>query len=101
MSTMRADDARLWLSGCSLMGAPKYKPIDKQPLEERLPALGVFDRALHADLADFRQARKSLVHEKPVPLSMDTSPTRTAQAEAAKAVALMYRVEEALEERAT
>lgn len=94
-------EARLWLFGCSLLGAAKYKPVDKQPLEQRLAALEIDDQTLEVDLKNYREARRSLVHEKSVPLSVDTSPARIAQAEAVKAVQLMYRIEQALTERET
>jgi hypothetical protein len=94
-------EARLWLHGCSRLGIAKYRSIDRQPLEDRLPALGVSDTMLRDDLKEYRESRKSLVHEKPVPLSMETSPTRVAQTEAAKAMALMDRVDRALAENAT
>lgn len=94
-------EAKLWLFGCSLLGTSKYKPIDKQLLEQRVAALGIADQMLQADLKAYREARNALVHEKPVPLSMDKSPIRIAQTEAAKAVQLMYRVEKALAKRAT
>lgn len=51
---------------------------------------------------NYREVRKELVHEKPVPLSMDKSPICVAQEEAARAVRLMHRIiDEALAERAT
>ncbi len=56
---------------------------------------------LRDDLQEYRESRKSLVHEKPVPLSMETSPTRVAQTEAMKAMALMDRVDRALADSAT
>jgi len=94
-------EARLWLHGCSRLGIAKYRSIDRRPLEDRLPALGVSDAMLRDDLKEYRESRKSLVHEKPVPLSMETSPTRVAQTEAAKAMALMDRVDRALADSAT
>ena len=92
-------EARLWLFGCNRLGAAKYKPVDQLPLEQRLAALGIDDKTLEVDLKNYREARRALVHEKSVPLSMDASPIRIAQAEAAKAVQLMYRIEAALTER--
>ncbi len=92
-------EAQLWLHGCGRLGIAKYRSIDKQPLEERLPVLGVSNQTLRDDLKKYRESRKSLVHEKPVPISMDESPTRIAQTEAAKAVALMERVDRALADR--
>ena len=94
-------EARLWLHGCSRLDMAKYRAIDKHPLEERLPALGLSDAMLRDDLKKYRESRKSLVHEKPVPLSMEASPTRVAQTEAAKAVALMERVDRALADSVT
>lgn len=94
-------EARLWLHGSSRLGIAKYRSIDRQPLEDRLLALGVSDALLWDDLKDYRESRKSLVHEKPVPLSMDISPTRVAQTEAVKAVALMGRVDRAIADSAT
>ncbi len=89
-------EAQLWLHGCRLLGVDKYGKIDKQPLEMRLQPLGISDQKLQDDLKAFRESRKALVHEKPVPFSTDTSPIRTAQTEAAKAVALMELVDNAL-----
>jgi hypothetical protein len=94
-------EARLWLFGCSLLGAAKYRQVDQQPLEQRLAALGIDDQTLEVDLKNYREVRRSLVDEKSVPLSVDTSPTRIAQAEAVKAVQLMYRIEQALTEKET
>ena len=94
-------ESQLWLFGCNVLGATEYKRIDKLPLDQRVSKLGITDTALQADLKNYREVRKELVHEKPVPLSMDRSPIRVAQEEAAKAVQLMHRLDEALAERAT
>jgi hypothetical protein len=94
-------ESQLWLFGCNLLGATEYKPIDKLPLDQRVSALGITDTELQADLKHYREVRKELVHEKPVPLSTDRSPIRVAQEQAAKAVGLMHRIDEALAERAT
>lgn len=94
-------EAQLWLSGCNILGRTKYKLIDKQPLEQRVVALGIIDKSLLADLKAYREMRKALVHEKPIPASMETSPTWIAQTEAVKAIQLMDRLEKALAERVT
>lgn len=94
-------ESRLWLVGCSRMEVARYRAIDKKPLEERLAPVGVSDQVLKNDLKAYRESRKTLVHEKPVPVSMDSSPTRIAQTEAKKAVALMERVDAALNEGVT
>jgi hypothetical protein len=91
-------EARLWLYGSQRLGVAEYTPIDRLPLEQRLAALGIVDEALEADVKTFRLARKDLVHEKAVPLSLDQSPARIVQKEAATAVNLIFRVERALAE---
>jgi len=79
-----------------IQSQPTYKPIDKRVLEERLVALGITDKQLLSDTSAFREMRAALVHEKARPSSKDTSVNYTAQDEAAKAIALMERVESAL-----
>ena len=86
-------EAALWLYGSRKLGVDKYRPIDRLELEKRLPPLGVNDKDLEAKLKDYRETRKDMVHEKAVPFSQVTTPTRYGQKEAKKSVELMLRVE--------
>jgi hypothetical protein len=57
-------EARLWVVGSARVGTVAYKTTDKKALEERVTHLGITDSALIADLKEYREARKDLVHEK-------------------------------------
>lgn len=86
-------EAALWLYGSKKLGVKEYTPIDFGKLEKRVAPLGINDKDLEAKLKDYREMRKELVHEKAVPFSQDTTPTRYAQKEAKKSVELMLQVE--------
>ena len=89
-------ESRLWVVGCHRLGADQYRRVDRQPLEERIKALGITDERLVMDCRRYREARKGLVHEKPLPVELDRSPLRIAQDEASFAVTLMSRVDSEL-----
>lgn len=91
-----AIEATLWIVGCAKLGEPTYKLIDKSHLEDRLAALGISDPQLLGDAIRLRLVCAELLHEKPEPLGREASTRNTVQDEAARAVALMARIEGAL-----
>ena len=87
-------EALLHLEGSRRLGIKAYERIDKSRYEDKLVALGFTAADLLADCKRFREARKTLEHEKAFhPRSQRE--IRIAQVEAAHALAFVQRVQEA------
>jgi hypothetical protein len=85
-----AIETSLWLYGCAMLGMRQCRQLEADfRLEDRLAKLGIGDDILWEEAKAFRLARNDLVHERPLPLTLDNTPIRVAQAEAARALALM------------
>jgi len=78
----------------------RRKKTDRLPLEERVQALGVSDPTLLAACMSFREARKTLVHEKAASPE-NLQEMRTAQDESRLAVELLIALEAAYGRAAT
>ena len=90
-------DSFLYLMLLERLGKVKAAKVDRLPHEERLQSLGVTDVALLGRVAEFREARKELVHEKAVDVSeLGGQNVRTAQREADRAIALIRELRTAL-----
>ena len=72
-------------------GKDKFKEYDFKSYEEKLTLLGCIDQELLNSVSRFRQARKSLVHEK---AHFDDAEIRWAQKEAENAHELLLAVNE-------
>jgi hypothetical protein len=94
-------EARLWIEGCRRLGRDLYERVDREKLEERLKRIGISDPDLMEACAEFRQARRELVHEKAMPPAGDDEKIRIAQKEAANALALMHRIDAELKQLPT
>ena len=91
-------EALLHLVGSRRLGINAYEKIDGKTYEDKLRALAINDTALLADCKRFRESRRDLEHEKAFhPRS--SREMRTAQLEAADAVALIERVRDLLTQK--
>lgn len=84
-------EALLHLEGSRRLGVKEYEKIDGKTYEDKLKRLGFTEPELIADCKRFRESRRDLIHEKAFhPRSSQN--LRTAQTEAAHAVALIDRI---------
>lgn len=83
-------DSFLYFLLLERLGKVKAAKVDRLPHEERLQHLGVTDVGLLGRVAEFREARKELVHEKAIGISeLGGQTIRAAQREADRAIALI------------
>ena len=87
-------EALLYIKGVKRLGKAAYDKIDRKIYEDKLKALGITDPELLALCKRFRIARKELVHEK----AFQQSELWGAQVEARKAINLIDRVTQLLED---
>ena len=93
-------EAALHLVALERLPEDELKRTDHLRLEKRVEALGVSDPNLLVACKEYREARRSLVHEKAGSLP-DSQQMRVAQDEARAAVELVHRIDAAFGRGAT
>lgn len=89
-------EAFLHLRIASQLGKSRSKDVDRKSYEEKLEILGVSDGELSCSLAEFRDLRREIIHEKAF---FDQNNFRVAQDEARKVRQLMNRIRDKLVEK--
>jgi hypothetical protein len=94
-------EARLYLEFRRRLGTPVPKKIDHQPYDKKLQALGIADHVVLTECEHFQTVRNDLIHEKALDATDTGVALYTAQAEAARAVTFVARVDTLLDPHLT